>query len=520
MPFDSNVKIDVAREGVGEKNSVLVIPVFKGCKFGAEGKKLNKKFDDLLAHNADVDPNFDGGEGQTVSFALPKGSAHKKAILLGMGEGSALNAGKALSIGSSLQKALVASGFSDSTILAERGRGMKIDTAEFYARLTAPVYEGAYKFDKYKTADKKGKGKKKAKQKTGSSLTIATATNDAPKAEAAFAHANAASKAKMWAQDLGNEPANKLYPESYAKEIQEVLEPLGVKVHVINVDEMKKLGMEAALAVGESSDYKPCMVVMEWDGTGGKQKKPVGLVGKGLTMDTGGYNIKTQKMELMKMDMCGSAAVVGAMRALAEQKAQTNVVAVVGLAENRITGGAMLPSAIIGSMKGLTIEIGNTDAEGRLVLADAMTYLARTYKPHTIVDLATLTGACVMAHGHDKAGFFTNNKGLVKQFNKAAEDSGEGIAHDPIEQKHRDAMKGKISDLSNMGYLGKEGHITAAAFLENFVEGKTKWAHIDIAGTAIPPSGMASGYGVKLLVEWINQNYLQPKSASQKLSNG
>lgn len=518
MAFDSNVTIYVSRDDAGEKNSVLVVPVFKDSKFGSEGKKLDKAFGGLLALNADAEPNFNGGEGQTVSFALPKNSTHKKAILIGMGDSKELNAAKAVTIGNALQKALVASGFSDATIIADSRRDMKVDKDEFYARLTAPVFEGAYKFDKYKTVKPdQGKDAGKAPTKTGSVLRIAA--NDEPRAEAAFAHANAASKAKMWAQDLGNEPANKLYPESYAKEIQEVLEPMGVKVHVIDVHEMKKLGMEAALAVGESSDFKPCMVVMEWDGTGGKQKKPVGLVGKGLTMDTGGYNIKTQKMELMKMDMCGSAAVVGAVRALAEQQAKTRVVAVVGLAENRITGGAMLPSAIIGSMKGLSIEIGNTDAEGRLVLADAMTYLARTYNPHTIVDLATLTGACVMAHGHDKAGFFTNNKGLVKQFNQAANDSGEGIAHDPIEQKHRDAMKGKISDLSNTGSMGKEGHITAAAFLENFVEGKTKWAHIDIAGTAIPPSGMASGYGVKLLVEWINQNHtLQSRPAAQKLS--
>lgn len=510
MSFNSNVKINVAPENFDDGDGVLIIPVFKGCKFGRKGKELNEKFDDLLAHNADVDPNFKGEAGQTVSFALPKGSAYKKAILLGMGKSSALNASKALSIGNSLQKTLVASGFSDATILAERGHGMKISKAEFYARLTAPVYEGSYKFDKHKTADKKTKKKKRG------ALTIAN--DNVSKSEKAFNHANAASKAKMWAQDLGNEPANILYPESYAKEIKDVLEPLGVKVHIIDMDEMKNLGMEAALSIGESADNKPCMVVMEWDGTGGQQKKPVGLVGKGVTMDTGGYNIKTRGMEEMKMDMCGSAAVVGAMRALAEQKATTNIVAIVGLVENRITGNSVLPGAVVGSMKGLTIEVGNTDAEGRMVLADAMTHLTRKYKPHTIIDLATLTGACVQAHGHDKAGFFTNDKKLVGQFNEAANASGEQISHDPIEQKHRDAMKGKIADLSNTGNLRKDGHITAAAFLENFVEGKTKWAHIDIAGTAIPPSGMASGYGVKLLVEWVNRNHLfKPKRVTKEL---
>jgi leucyl aminopeptidase len=512
----ANAKVNFIGNFDESRSDVLVVPVFQGAQLGKKARGYDDCFEGTISSSLEtlknmnvVDPSakiiseFNGLPNQSVVLSAPKGSGFKNVILLGMGKRKDMNEDTAKVAGVYLQKVLSAGNYKSALLLGESSYGSGVNTESFYAELANAFDENSYSFEKYKTGD------------TTKKCTLNVAVSDQASAQKAFSFVNAPANAKMWAQDLGNEPPNVLYPESYAEEIKEILEPLGVKVSVLNVDQMRDEKMGAALAVGESSEFKPCMVVMEWDGTNGKQKKPVGLVGKGLTIDTGGYNIKTQMMQLMKLDMCGSASVVGAMKALAKQNAATNVVAIVGLSENRVSRDALLPGAIITSANGKTIEVGNTDAEGRLVLADAMTYLQKYYKPHTVIDVATLTGACIAAHGYDKAGFFTNDKKLVKQFNKAAENTGEYIAHDPIEQKHRNAMKGKLADLSNMGNIREDGHITAAAFLENFVEGNIKWAHIDIAGTAIPKSGMASGYGVKLLTEWINENHSVKKPATK-----
>jgi leucyl aminopeptidase len=282
---------------------------------------------------------------------------------------------------------------------------------------------------------------------------------------------------------------------------------------------MQKLGMGAALAVGGSATHKPCMVVMEYNGTNNEFDAPVGLVGKGVTYDTGGYSLKSGAGQIgMKFDMCGSAAVVGTMQALAEKKAPVKVAAIVGLVENRIAPDAYLVDDVITSMAGKTIEIKNTDAEGRLVLADALTYLQRNHQPHSIVDVATLTGAVVAALGHNRAGLFSESQTLRDNFTQAAKNSGEAIELMPLDDEHREAMIGKVADLSNGANTARMGASTAAGFLSYFIEGDTQWAHLDIAGTAIPPNGVATGYGVKLLTEWVEGNYAQPTAPKQSIA--
>ena len=372
----------------------------------------------------------------------------------------------------------------------------------------------SYTFDKYKTIDD---GKKKRADKT----EIRTTSPDA--AQKQFDALRVTTDSVFWASDLVNEPGNVLNPQTYAERIAAELAPLGIRVRTIDAAEMKALGMNAALAVGQGSATPPCMVVMEYDGSNGQQDRPLALVGKGITFDTGGISIKSAGgMGEMTMDMGGSAAVVGAMRALASRKAKANVVAIVGLAENMPSGTAYRPGDIIKSMNGKTVYIGNTDAEGRLVLADAMTYIQRTYNPHTMVDLATLTGAAVAALGKEFAAIFTNDDSLRAKFNKASGITGERTW--PMPLLETEAFKKAVratphADLTNQA--GGPGASTAAAFLHEFVEkdarGKDKcaWVHVDMAGPGIP-SSVRKGWGVMLLNALVRDNYEVKKAPPAK----
>lgn len=369
----------------------------------------------------------------------------------------------------------------------------------------------SYTFDKYKTITD---GKKAAPKQT---VIYTTSPEGAQKR---FDALRTTTDSVFWASDLVNEPGNVLNPQTYAERIAAELAPLGITVRVIDAAEMKTLGMNAALAVGQGSATPPCMVVMEYDGSNGQQDRPLALVGKGITFDSGGISIKPGAgMGEMTMDMGGSAAVVGAMRALATRKAQTKVVAIVGLAENMPSSNAYRPGDIIKSMNGKTIYIGNTDAEGRLVLADAMTYIQRTYNPHTMVDLATLTGAAAAALGKEFAAIFTNEDSLRAKFNKASAVSGEKTW--PLPLLETDAFQRAVratphADLTNLA--GGPGASTAAAFLHEFVEkdknGKDKcaWVHIDMAGPGIP-SSPRKGWGVLLLDALVRDNYEAKKAA-------
>ena len=313
-------------------------------------------------------------------------------------------------------------------------------------------------------------------------------------------------------RDLVSEPGNVLHPDEYAKRLN-LLKKDGLKVNIYNKKKLKQLGMNSLLGVGQGSVRGSYLVTLEWNGLN-KKSKPLAFVGKGVCFDTGGISLKPAKfMEDMTYDMAGSAVVVGLMKSLAKRKAKINAVGVVGLVENMPGGNAQRPGDIVKSYSGKTIEILNTDAEGRLVLADALTYTEEKYKPKFIVDLATLTGAIIVSLGSEYAGLFSNDDKLSKQLIDTGEKVKEKVWRMPLNKNFDKLIESKNADMQNINYVGGAGSTTAAQFLQRFILNKTPWAHLDIAGMAFSKyggalnSGGATGYGVRLLNKLIEDNY-------------
>ena len=316
----------------------------------------------------------------------------------------------------------------------------------------------------------------------------------------------------FYARDLVSEPGNVLHPDEYARRINS-LKKVGLKINIYDEKKLKKLRMNTLLGVGQGSIRGSYLVTMEWKGKK-DNSKPVAFVGKGVCFDTGGISLKPAKfMEDMTYDMAGSATVVGLMKSLALRKAKVNAVGVVGLVENMPGSNAQRPGDIVKSYSGQTIEVLNTDAEGRLVLADALTYTEEKFKPRLIVDLATLTGAIIVALGSEYAGLWSNNDKLSKQLFDAGEEVEEKVWKMPLHENYNKLMNSKNADMQNINYVGGAGSTTAAQFLQRFIINKTPWAHLDIAGMAFSKyagalnSGGATGYGVRLLNKFIEENY-------------
>ena len=316
----------------------------------------------------------------------------------------------------------------------------------------------------------------------------------------------------FFARDLVSEPGNILHPDEYSKRINS-LKKFGLKIKIYDEKKLKKLGMNSLLGVGQGSIRGSYLVTMEWNGLK-KDSKPLAFVGKGVCFDTGGISLKPAKfMEDMTYDMAGSATVVGLMKNLAIRKAKINVVGVVGLVENMPGGNAQRPGDIVKSYSGKTIEILNTDAEGRLVLADALTFTEKKFKPKIIVDLATLTGAIIVSLGSEYAGLFSNNDKLSKQLLDAGEKVEEKLWRMPLHKNFDKLINSKNADMQNINYVGGAGSTTAAQFLQRFILNDTPWAHLDIAGMAFSKyggalnSGGATGYGVRLLNKLIEDDY-------------
>ena len=316
----------------------------------------------------------------------------------------------------------------------------------------------------------------------------------------------------FYARDLVSEPGNILHPDEYAKRLNS-LKRDGLKVSIYDKKKLKKLGMNALLGVGMGSIRGSYLVTMEWNG-GKKNSKPLAFVGKGVTFDTGGYSLKPAKfMEDMTYDMAGSAAVVGLMKSLALRKAKINAVGVVGLVENMVSGVAQRPGDIVKSYSGKTIEVLNTDAEGRLVLADALSFTEKKFSPKFIIDLATLTGAIIVCLGSEYAGLFSNDDNLSNQIVDAGVKVEEKLWRMPLHKNYDKLMNSKNADVQNINYVGGAGSTTAAQFLQRFILNKTPWAHLDIAGMAFSKyggalnSGGATGFGVRLLNQLIEENY-------------
>jgi leucyl aminopeptidase len=363
----------------------------------------------------------------------------------------------------------------------------------------------AYRFDKYKTR------KKEPEEENPQAPEFVIGSGHPAAARAASHERFAVAEGVELARNLVNEPPNVLFPAEFADRVK-ALDKLGVEVSVLDEKAMGKLGMNALLGVGRGSSRDSRLVTMRWNGARSKRAKPIVIVGKGVCFDSGGVSIKPSSgMEDMKGDMGGAACVVGLLDTLAMRKAKANVVGVIGLVENMPDGDAMRPGDILTSMSGQTIEIINTDAEGRLVLADALWYAQETFSPRAIIDLATLTGAIMVALGQELAGLFSNNDELARRLIAAGEATGEKVWRMPLGQAYDKLIDSKFADMKNTG--GRHGgSITAAQFLQRFIK-DTPWAHLDVAGTAMgsPSSDInpswGSGWGVRLLNRLIADSY-------------
>ena len=439
---------------------------------------------------------FDGKKDQQALIVLPKGSDSRRAVLIGGGKPKKRDARILESIGANLVKSHAKSGF--------KSLAVHVGSAEDAARVALGAKLAAYRFDTYFT-------KQKPDQKP-SLTSVTVVVDDAKAAKAAFAPLEAAAEGTKLARDLVNMPPNDLYPASFAAKLKDLSE-FGVEVEILGEMDMAKLGMNALLGVGQGSRKESQLGIMKWNG-GKPGEDPVILIGKGVCFDTGGVSLKPGPgMEDMRGDMGGAAAVTGAMRALAERKAKVNVVGLVGLVENMPDGDAIRPGDILKSASGQTIEVQNTDAEGRLVLCDVLWYAQEHFKPKAMVDLATLTGAIVMALGHHHAGLFTGSDDLADELSKAGMTEGERVWRLPMGPEYDSLLKSKFADMRNIGGRAA-GSITAAQFLKRFVKDGVKWAHLDIAGVAWVEGekaaldvSWASGFGPRLLDRWIAQNY-------------
>ncbi len=439
---------------------------------------------------------FKGKLAATMDILAPAGPGYGKLSVVGAGEVSDRSAKAWARIGGAVCGACAKE--SETTVIADLPDGGIAPDA--VAAIAMGMLLRAYRFDKYKTkGDKPGKPGK---------VTILCADPAAAKKE--FADVQAVADGVILARDLVNEPANILGPVEFAAKAKE-LEELGVEVEILTEKEMKKLGMGALLGVAQGSVRPPRMAIMQWKG--GKAKdKPIAFIGKGVVFDSGGISIKPAAgMEDMKGDMGGAAAVTGLMHTLAARKAKANVIGIIGLVENMVDGNAQRPGDIVTSMSGQTIEVLNTDAEGRLVLCDSLHYCNERFKPVFMVNLATLTGAIMIALGQEHAGLFSNDDELATRLFEAGQETGEKLWRMPLGPEYDKLIDSKNADMKNIG--GRYGGaITAAQFLKRFV-GETPWAHLDVAGTAMgsPSSdiskGWASGYGVRLLDRLVRDHY-------------
>ena len=476
-------------------NAVLVLPVQKdavgGFKPGGIGEGGER-----LAAAAIAAGRFDGEAGAMVDLFVTNGDDPQRVVILGLGSGDGADYERA---GGSLAAKFAWSGTT----------GVAVDfsatsaTASAVSRFAAAAAQRVWRYDAYRT-------KLPEKQKpTLTDLTIVAAPDGT---EAAWSNADAVTQGMAFTRTLVAEPANILYPESFVERCRDMTE-LGITLTILDEAQMRDLGMGSLLGVSLGSAREARVLAMHWNGTGADGDPDLALVGKGVTFDTGGISLKAGPgMEDMKWDMGGAGAVAGTMRALAMRKAKANVVGVVGLVENMPDGAAMRPGDVVTSLSGQTIEVLNTDAEGRLVLCDVLTWVQRNHRPKTIVDLATLTGAMIVAMGHEHGGLFANDDSLAAELLAAGLATGDKLWRFPLSPAYDKLLDSPIADMKNIGprYAGS---ITAAQFLKRFVEKDVRWAHLDIAGMVWSDKAGpnyekgATGYGVRLLDRFVTDHF-------------
>jgi len=476
---------------------VLVVFCEEGVKFGSAARKMLAPVEELVTRAAEAD-RFKGKNGATLDLLAPAGLDVPRLVVVGVGKMRDLKAQDFVKLGG-IAMGKIPGAATAATIVADFPSAVK---PERVADLALGVALRAYAFERYKT--------KRKDDDKASEITVSIAAAGGSAVEKAYGARGAIADGVSLARDLVNEPANVLYPEEFARRAAN-LKKLGVAVEVFDVKEMKKLGMNALVGVGQGSEHESRTVIMRWNGDK-RGSAPVAFIGKGVCFDTGGISIKPAAgMEDMKGDMAGAACVVGLMHTLAARKAKVNAVGAIGIVENMPDGRAQRPGDIVTTMSGQTIEIINTDAEGRLVLSDVLHYVNTRFKPKFMVDLATLTGAIMVALGQEYAGLFSNDDKLAERLFKVGNETGERVWRMPLGPEYDKMIDSKFADMKNTG--GRYGGaITAAQLLQRFVD-KTPWAHLDIAGTGMgsPQTEInrswGSGFGVRLLDRLVEEYY-------------
>ncbi|MBY0563260.1 MAG: leucyl aminopeptidase [Hyphomonadaceae bacterium] len=487
------MKVSFVTAGSGD---VVAVMASDGGQLMPAGQALDAASGGRLA-KAMKAVRFNGSAGSVVDVLAPEGLDFARALVIGVGK---LDAADAMTVerwaGHAVRRTLTSG--AEKLVLQPDGLP-NVSKAESGAHAALGARLAAYRFDSYRT--------KLKPDQTPSLSAVEVMTDGTAAARARAEKDGAIVDGVFFARDLVSEPANILFPESFAERLRD-LETLGVEVEVLDPTTMERLGMGALLGVAQGSARPARLVTMKWTGSTAKGGKPVALVGKGVTFDTGGISIKPAAgMDEMKGDMGGAAAVAGAMKALALRKAKANVVGVVALVENMPGANAQRPGDIVTTMSGQTIEVLNTDAEGRLILADAVWYAQDKFEPAAVIDLATLTGAVIVALGHEHAGLYANDEDLANAIVAAGLAEGEAVWRMPLGAGYDKLIDSPNADMKNISGKPVAGSIVGAQFIKRFVKDGVPWAHIDIAGTAWKPGpyedplspNWATGYGVRLL---------------------
>ncbi|WP_312490256.1 leucyl aminopeptidase [Sphingomonas sp.] len=486
--------MQIAFTSTVDTGDVFVLPVAKGSKdFGQAGGADMVS----LALAAAEANRFKGDAGSSVELFVPFEGKARRILMLGVGDGTEADWRKA---GGALTAKLLTTALSASLVLT--GLGTKPSPAAVAAFAGAAVQRG-WRHDVYRT---------KLPEASKPMLTRVAIVDAGSEAEAAYAAIHAVNGGLELTRTLVSEPPNKLYPETFVERVLNDVEGLGLEVTVLDEAQMRDLGMGALLGVSQGSVREARLLVLNWNG-GAADAETLALVGKGVTFDTGGISIKPAAgMEDMKWDMGGAGAVAGAMKAIAARKAKANVVGVMGLVENMPDGNAQRPGDVVTSMSGQTIEVINTDAEGRLVLCDALTWVQKTHSPSTIVDLATLTGAMIISLGNEHGGVFANDDSLADALLAAGKATDEKLWRFPLSDAYDKLIDSQIADMKNVGPRGG-GSITAAQFLKRYINEGVAWAHLDIAGMVwsdkpgVNHDKGATGYGVRLLDRFVADRF-------------
>ena len=474
---------------------VIAVPVFADRTLSSSAQMVDAATGGYIATALGAIDRFKGNRDDVAHVFPPSGP--KRVVLYGTGEPAKLDGLAWERLGGGLQAQLEQAGVAEATIYVDAPNGAPVAGALAAAHVGAGARLRSYRFDRYKTKEKPESKPSLAK------ISLAASAS----AGAEFAPISAAIDGVFLTRDLVSEPPNALYPASFADRCRE-LSASGLDVQVLGESELEAKGMGALLGVGRGSDRESKVVTMTWAG-GNDGDAPVAFVGKGVTFDTGGISLKPPAgMEDMKWDMGGAGTVTGLMLALARRNAKVNAVGVLGLVENMPSGSAQRPGDVVTSMSGQTIEVINTDAEGRLVLADALWYVQESFQPKAIIDLATLTGAIIISLGHEHAGLFANDDALADQLLTAGRETGDKLWRMPLDDAYDKEIDSQIADMRNVAGARWAGSVIAAQFLKRFVK-KVPWAHLDIAGTTWSTKGSptapkgGTGFGVRLLDKWV-----------------